>query len=498
MRTCGVRIRQAHARWTIAATLWHTAICGYFIAELASLVTPAIAGFLRMTTNSQSSKIWQPDFPQSPKRWPFFYGWVIMAMSTLGMLASMPGQTIGVSVFTTRLSEALGLSAMQLSVAYMLGTLLSAVWLSAGGRFFDRCGARRALVYAVLALGTVLIGLSFVEVFSAWLARVPLLNAKAWLPPFIVLIVGFALLRFTGQGMVTLSSRAMMGKWFNRRRGAVTAWSGAVISFMFSGAPIGFEHAIRQLGWQGAWQAMGLLLVLVFAITFWLFARDNPEECGLVMDGGYLGKERAENLDSVIYKDYTLPEARATFSFWAFTLMFGLNGLVVTAYAFHIIEIGAELGVSTDYVLGLFVPAAAVSVVSGFVLAWLTDQSFVRIKYLLCVMAISSMLGFIALAMGEYPSISWLHIAGLGISGGCFGSLSSIVYPRFFGRQHLGAISGLFMTTIVIASAVGPFLFSLAAAHLGAYRAGFYIAALAAGLLAVASLRADNPQRLDR
>ncbi len=441
-------------------------------------------------------KLWQPDFPQRPRRWPFFYGWVIVVLSTLGICASMPGQTIGVSVFTSRLSAALALSPMQLSVAYMFGTFLSALWLNAGGRFFDRCGARRALVYSVVALGLVLLGLSFVEVFSAWLARVPFVGATPWLAPFVVLVAGFALLRFTGQGMVTLSSRAMLGKWFNKRRGTVTAWSGALVSFMFSGAPIGFEYMIRQFSWQGAWQVMGLFMICVLAVIFWIFARDNPEECGLEMDGGHVGKVRKDNPDSIIYRDYTLPEARKTFSFWVFTLMFGLNGLVVTAYAFHIIEVGAELGVSTDYVLGLFVPSAAVSVVSGFVMAWLTDQSFVRIKYLLCVMAVSSMLGFIALAMGTYPSISWLHILGLGISGGCFGSLSSIVYPRFFGREHLGAISGLFMTVIVLASAIGPFLFSLAAEWLGAYRAGFSFAAVVAGIVAVAALRADNPQRV--
>jgi MFS family permease len=445
--------------------------------------------------SDQSSKLWQPNFPQRPQRWSFFYGWVIVVISTLGICASMPGQTIGVSVFTARLTAALGLSAMQLSVAYMLGTFLSAMWLSAGGRFFDRVGARRSLVYSVLALGAVLLGLSFVEVFARWLSFVPLINTKDWLPAFAVLVVGFALLRFTGQGMVTLSSRAMLGKWFNKRRGTVTAWSGAVVSFMFSGAPIGFEYLIRQVGWQGAWQVMGAFMILVLALVFWVFARDNPEECGLEMDGGFVGKTRKDNPDSIIYKDYTLPEARATFSFWVFTLMFGLNGLVVTAYAFHIIEIGGELDVSTDYILGLFMPAAAVAVGSGFLMAWLTDQSFVRIKYLLCAMALSSMLGFLALAFGEYPSISWLHILGLGISGGCFGSLSSIVYPRFFGREHLGAISGLFMTVIVIASAVGPFLFSLAASFLGEYRDGFGFAAVVAGLVAVASLRADNPQR---
>lgn len=446
----------------------------------------------------KQSKIWEPNFPLQPRRWPFFYGWMIVVFATLGVSASMPGQTVGVSVFTARLADALGLSAMQLSVAYMLGTLLSAFGLSAGGRFFDRCGARRSLVYSVLALGVVLLGLSFMELFSRWLSYLPLMDARPWLAPGLVLVVGFALLRFTGQGMVTMSSRAMLGKWFNRRRGVVTAWSGAVVSFAFSGAPMGFEYLIRQLGWQGAWQLMGLVMICVLALLFWIFARDNPEECGLEMDGDYVGKVQRENLDSVIYRDYTLAEARRTFSFWAFTAMFGLNGLVVTAYAFHIIAVGEELGVSTDYILRLFMPAAIVAVVSGFAVAWLTDQPFVRIKYLLCVMAVSAMLGFCALAMGDYPSISWLHILGQGVAGGCFGGLSSIVYPRFFGRQHLGAISGLFMTVIVMSSAVGPFLFSLVELYLGAYRAGFAFAAIAAGVIAVAALAADNPQRRSR
>ncbi len=182
---------------------------------------------------------------------------MIVVFATLGVSASMPGQTVGVSVFTARLADALGLSYL------------------------------------------------------------PLMDARPWLAPGLVLVVGFALLRFTGQGMVTMSSRAMLGKWFNRRRGVVTAWSGAVVSFAFSGAPMGFEYLIRQLGWQGAWQLMGLVMICVLALLFWIFARDNPEECGLEMDGDYVGKEQRENLDSVIYRDYTLAEARRTFAFWA-------------------------------------------------------------------------------------------------------------------------------------------------------------------------------------
>lgn len=440
-------------------------------------------------------KFWQADFPLRPERFPFFYGWVIAVVSILGMCASIPGQTIGVSVFTPRLAEALNLSTMQLSVTYMLGTLLSAVYLSAGGRFFDRRGARQALVYSVFALGVVLFYLSFAEFFSALLGRVLRLSSWEWLPPCMVLVPGFALLRFTGQGMVTLSSQAMRGKWFNRRLGTVTAFSGVVISFMFSVAPIGFESCIRAFGWQGAWQVIGLFLIGLAGTVLWLFSRDNPEECGLEMDGGFRGKPLKNDPHPVIYRDYTLFRARRTFSFWIFTLMFSLNGLVLTAYAFHVLEVGTELGVSVDFILGLFVSSAFFSVGALFLVAWLTDLACIRIKYLLCLMAVTAGIGFFCLAFGTYPEMTWLHILGFGVSTGCFGSLFPTVYPRFFGRKHLGAISGFSMTMLGVASAVGPFLFSLAEAYLGGYRSGFAISGLAAAALALASLFANNPQQ---
>jgi len=38
--------------------------------------------------------------PFSPARLPFFYGWIILFAGIIGMLMSVPGQTVGVSAFT--------------------------------------------------------------------------------------------------------------------------------------------------------------------------------------------------------------------------------------------------------------------------------------------------------------------------------------------------------------------------------------------------------------
>ena len=41
-----------------------------------------------------------PNFPWEPHRFPFFYGWIIVLGATVGTLFTIPGQTMGFSVFT--------------------------------------------------------------------------------------------------------------------------------------------------------------------------------------------------------------------------------------------------------------------------------------------------------------------------------------------------------------------------------------------------------------
>ncbi|MFO8000995.1 MAG: MFS transporter, partial [Marinilabilia sp.] len=53
-----------------------------------------------------------------PSKWPFFYGYTIAVVGTIGIWASVPGQTIGVSAFTDPVKDALGLTRDQFSAAY--------------------------------------------------------------------------------------------------------------------------------------------------------------------------------------------------------------------------------------------------------------------------------------------------------------------------------------------------------------------------------------------
>ena len=88
---------------------------------------------------------------------------------------SAPGQTIGVSAFTDSLLDVLSLSRDQLSLAYMGGTMLSAVALTKAGKFFDEFGAMRTTLIATIGLGIALFYLSQIDYITQALSSAPLM-----------------------------------------------------------------------------------------------------------------------------------------------------------------------------------------------------------------------------------------------------------------------------------------------------------------------------------
>jgi len=437
--------------------------------------------------------LWHPSLPWAPSRWPFFYGWVITAVGTLGIIASIPAQTYGVGVFVEVLIETLGLTRTQLSLTYLLATLASGLLLPLGGRWLDRFGLRKATVLSVVLLGASLILLSLSDYLAGSLSGFPGFNQVPWLAPFLIVWCGFFLIRFWGQGMLTLSSRNMIGKWFQYRRGLAIGISGVATGIAFSASPTILYGLIQWLGWRWSWLLMGLLLLGPMAFIFWAFARDNPEECGLEMDGGAAaGRKPSTNPDLYIHHEYSREEALRTFSFWIFSLAFAWHALFVTAYAFHVADIGRSIGLEEGRVFLLFIYAAAISIPTNLFVGWISP--YIRLKWGLVIMNTCTLGLAGSLAIGG-PYVATMIVLTLGLSLGLWGNLHGQVYARYFGRAHLGAITGKAMSLIVIASALGPYLFSLSESFFNTYAGAYLGSLLISALLTVLALRANNPQR---
>ncbi|TVS15498.1 MAG: MFS transporter [Gammaproteobacteria bacterium] len=403
---------------------------------------------------------------------------------------SVPGQTMGMAVFTDPLMDAFDLSRTQLSTAYFFGTVGSAFFLTRGGRWFDRFGARTVIVGASLALGSALVFISLID-FAALPLAAATGAAVGWFS-FPLIMLGYFGVRFAGQGILTSASRNVLLLWFERRRGLVSGMRGIFVSLGFSLAPLLLAFMIDGFGWRGAlWVLAGVVGVL-FAGFALLLVRDTPESCGLLPDGD--SAEQAAASPTLRVVDRTLHQAAADPVFWIYSLALAVHSVFITAVTFHIVSVFEEAGRGRVEALGYFFPAAIVSTSVNLLVSWLADRH--RLKPFLILMLSAFLVGTLGLYRLDATWGFWLMVLGLGSGGGLWGMLSNLSFVRFFGRRHLGEITGLNTSITVFASAIGPLLFSLGLDLFGSYRPAYALCAfVVAGLLVAAVvIRQPDPQ----
>ncbi len=422
-----------------------------------------------------------PTWPFDPKRTPFYYGWVVWLFSTLGFLFSIPGQTMGMAVFTDPFIEVLGLSRTELSMAYLFGTVASSLFLTRAGRWYDQLGGRVMIAMAAAALGLMVMYLSVVDILAGWFGGGTAVT-------FVLMLLGFFGVRFFGQGVLTSCSRNVLLLWFVKRRGLVSGVRSVVTSFGFSVAPLFLAFLIALFGWRGSLWFMALVVGLVFALLALVFVRDNPASCGMVADGGL-----ADSAGQPEAPSKTLKEARRSPVFWIYAASLGMHALFGTALTFHVVAIFAEAGLSRDVAFGYFFPAAVFSTGSNLLASYLVDRY--PLKPFLVIMLAAFVVGATGLIYLDESWGYWVLAAGFGVGGGLWGVTSSLAFIRFFGPLHLGEVSGFNTSISVFASAVGPAAFALAVDHLGSYTAAAKICLVMLVLLFIAALLIRQEER---
>lgn len=395
------------------------------------------------------------------------------------------------SVFADRFVEAASISRTRLADAYLIGTGVSGMLISYGGSLFDRFGARLFSIIACILFGTAVMLMSQVDRVAAQAQRV---LGESPLVTMGVFALGFFAVRFLGQGMVTVGSRSMLAKWWDRKRGLVISLSGLAIAAGFSVAPVILNWEAERFGWRGAWIVNGGLLMTAMPLIVWLFFRDNPEECGLRMDGPY-AKEADEprNADMVIHRDFNLQEAVRTYSFWVFALGMAAQALYATSYTFHVLDIGREKGIESTRILSFFALALFFSIPTNLLCGYIIE--YVRLRFVLILLGLAGTV--MAVGALHLPALwaQWLLIGGMGVAWGTYPVLTSVTFARYFGRRHLGAISGMAMSFMVWGSALGPAFFARGQAYSGSYDAVFRVMGASYLLVAVFAFFAQNPQR---
>jgi MFS family permease len=174
---------------------------------------------------------------------PVYYGWIIWAVGTWGLIATSPGQSYSVSLFFDHFVADFDLSRTVVSSLYGAGTLVSAASLTFVGKAIDRYGNRRMGLLISAAFAVVLVAFSLVT------------------GP-VTLLVGFALIRGLGQGALTLNSSTSIAGWFQRKRGLALGLSTFVYLVAQGLYVLGVNALVKGVGWRGAWIVLGIGVTL--------------------------------------------------------------------------------------------------------------------------------------------------------------------------------------------------------------------------------------------
>ncbi|MEC7573023.1 MAG: MFS transporter [Pseudomonadota bacterium] len=374
-----------------------------------------------------------------------FYGWVMAALAGLGYFASGPAQSHTFSVFIGPLGRDLGLSSTEISSAYGVATLAASFCLPLVGRVLDRMGPRRTGTGVAVLLGLACLLFSLVP-GGIWLA------------------LGFAALRFSGQGALMLTSANLVSQWFDRKRGFALSLMALGFSLSMAVHPTLAEWLIDLVGWRQAWVWLAISTWVVLAPAFLLLAFDRPEVLGLAPDGAApvaAGAARAEA------RSLTLAEALRTPTFYIIAAGLFSGSMLVTSLHFFQVSIFEHQGLSRDAATLTFSVAAVVMVVTMPVFGRMLDRFPTPPMFAIA-------LGLMALALllaGMVDDVSTAMIYGVvfGLNNGTNIACHSYLWPRYFGRRHLGSVQGTGQMIGVVGASLGPLPLGIAFDLTGVY-----------------------------
>jgi cyanate permease len=171
-----------------------------------------------------------------------------------------------------------------------------------------------------------------------------------------------------------------------------------------------------------------------------------------------------------------------------------LYGLVASGIGLFNESILAERGLGPDIYYQTLVVTAMTGLAGNFIGGWLAG--FTPLNRLMAVSLFVLTVGLLALPhIGTVATaMGWATMMGLG--GGLVMVLFFSVWPRVYGRRHLGRIQGVAQAMTVLASAVGPLLLAATVEATGSYAIMFYALAGAVGAFAVAALVVRLPSTL--
>jgi MFS family permease len=405
----------------------------------------------------------------------FFYGWLMVGVAMVGYFASGPGQSHMFSVFILPISNDLGLDQTEISLAYAVATLVAAFGLPYIGKLIDRFGMRRVVLITTTLLGFAAIAFGHVQ-------------------GLVMLGLLFAALRFLGQGTLMLSSTNLVAQWFSAKRG----FAASLVALGFSASvalhPPFAQWLIDQVGWRDAWFWLGVSTWVLYLPLVFFLVQNKPEDIGVRPDGVAepISDDEKTKASSDADIGLTSGEALRTRAFWITAISLASFSMLVTALFFYQVSIFQTQGLNEQIAARVF-PISAITMVCCMpVFGRMLDRFPTKPLFASGVLLMTA--SMIALTFVQDLVTAVIYAVIFGMNNAAVHALIGFIWPRYFGRKHLGSIQGTAATIMVVGASIGPLPFGAAYDLTGSYQTALLSLSLLPVLCAIAVLLMRPPE----
>ena len=391
-----------------------------------------------------------------------FYGWYLVGVSLISGAFQTGIGIWGVSVFVSPMEDELGWSRVSFMVALSIRTGMTGLLSPVVGPLRDtKNGPRMLMLVGAIILGISLIALKYVD--SLW--------------QFYLFFGVFGSIGSLGAGGIL--TQTILPKWFIRKRGwamGIASMGGGTGPLIF---PIAILGLITWLGWRDAWLFLGVLaLVLLVPLSF--LVKTRPEDMGLLPDGVAEMPEPQKTAGNVQTSrrtgrefSFTGKQALSTPAFWLIIFAFGLGGLGQQGFQSNWIPYLEGEGFSTSTAAWAISVYGVCSVSARIIWGTLADQKSIR--HLIVIQSLLTSTSVIVLIYVLGPFMLFFFVIFFGLTMGGSFILRPMIVANYFGREHLGAITGYMRPFQSFTGAIGPVAVAIAYDAQGSYFWGFIV-----------------------
>lgn len=331
------------------------------------------------------------------------------------------GQTFFISIYVTYWTETVSISNAAFGSLYSVLTIASAFLLSFFGGYIDKMPLKRFALLVFLVLTTAVVLLSQAG-------------------NLVLLAVALLFVRWFGQGMMTHTSAAGIGKNYQENRGKALSISALGIPASQIVLPGIATFLIGFYDWR-----MSLLIIAAGAAAIILPSVQAVGKLRLSQSVELkspieLGKEGLRHLKNPIFR--------------LMALNFFLIPFTCTAVFLYQYALGETFNYSREWVTFSFTFFAVFNAAGMFLSGELTDR--LSGKFLFPLYLIPALAGFVLISIINSSWAFPVFYSLLGISSGLGMTISTAVQAEVYGPKILGKMRSYFTTLLVLSTAVSP------------------------------------------